>query len=95
MDNSKEVDSVAKTAADKFDMKLQLLIGFLENNKKGSKGFYWEHYVPFFIELKAKNYTNTVSHIIHYYSDKESQVWANLHSDKIDEFHKWLETYQW
>lgn len=95
MDNSKGVDSVAKTAADKFDLKLQLLINSLQTNQKGSKGFYWEHYVPFYIELKKKNYTNILSHLIYYASDKESQVWANLNSEKVDQFYKWLRAYQW
>lgn len=93
--DSKGLDSLAKTAADKFDFKLQLLINSLASNKKGNKGFYWEHYVPFFIELKDKSYTNVFSHLIYYASDKDSQVWANLNPDKIKEFYNWLETYKW
>ena len=95
LDNSKGMDTVAKTAADKFDLKLQMLINSLEVNQKNSKGFYWEHYVPFFIELKKKNYTNVLANLIYYTSDKESQVWSNLNGEKVNEFYNWLRAYQW
>ena len=95
MDNSNGMDSLAKTPADKFDFKLQLLINSLEINLKTGKGFYWEHYVPFFIELKKKNYTNVLSHIIYYSADKDAQVWANVNAEKVREFYDWLQNYQW
>jgi tetratricopeptide (TPR) repeat protein len=95
MDDSKGIDSIAKTAADKFDLKLQFLINSLENSAKESTGFYWEHYVPFFIEMKTKNYINVLSNIIYFSQDKDAQTWVNQNSDKVKEFYSWLEIYQW
>jgi len=40
MDNAKGIDSVANTPAAKFDLRLQLLIGSLKNDKKENIGFY-------------------------------------------------------
>jgi tetratricopeptide (TPR) repeat protein len=93
--DSKEIDSIAKTAADKFDFKLQLLINSLETNQKNGKGFYWEHYAPFFIELKKKNYTIVLSNLIYYSADKDSQVWTNVNAEKVKEFYDWFQAYKW
>lgn len=95
IDNVSKADSLAKTAADKFDLKLQLLIDALEEQVKTGKGFYWEHYVPFFIEMKKKNYTSVLSNLIYYSAENDSKVWANLNGEKLKEFYDWLENYQW
>ena len=95
MDNSKEIDSITKTSADKFDLKLQFLISSLEENKKKGTGFYWEHYVPFFIEMKNKNYVNTLSNIIHLSQNKDAEAWMKQNPDKVKEFYNWLKNYQW
>lgn len=96
IDDSKDLDSVAKTAADKFDLKLQLLINALSNGKKDGRGFYWEHYVPFFIEMKEKKYTTVLSNVVLLASgDKGSADWINEHHDAVKDFYDWLDKYSW
>jgi len=53
-DNSKGMDSLGKTPADKLNYKMQMLINMLSLHKKDGKGFYWEHYAPFFVAMKDK-----------------------------------------
>jgi len=96
MDNAKGIDSIAKTPADKFDFKLQMLINALANSIKEGKGFYWEHYVPFFIEMKKQGYTQALSNIIYQASGEEkSSKWLEENEKKVNEFYEWLGKYTW
>lgn len=95
-DNNKGVDSIAKSAADKFNLKVQLLISSLHEHNKDGKGFYWEHYVPFFVEMKEKKYTAVLSNIIFLSSgDKDSAAWLKENNDKVKEFYGWFDKYEW
>jgi len=96
MDNAKEMDSITKTPADKFDFKLQMLINALANSIKEGKGFYWEHYVPFFIEMKNHGYTQTLSNLIYQASgEQKSSKWLEENEKKVNEFYEWLAKYKW
>jgi tetratricopeptide (TPR) repeat protein len=95
-ENGKGVDSVAKTPADKFDLRLQLLISSLSENRKKAKGFYWTHYVPFFIDMKKNDYTNVFAHIVYLSSgDGEDVNWVKENKEKVDEFYRWMQGYNW
>jgi tetratricopeptide (TPR) repeat protein len=95
MDNAKGLDSITKTAADKFDFKLQMLINALSNGQKGGKGFYWEHYVPFFVDLKKNNYTQVLSNIVYLSGDKDAQDWIDKNKEKVNAFYNWFQSYEW
>jgi len=96
LDNSKGIDSIAKSPVQKFSLKLQLLINSLGESLKDNKGFYWEHYVPFFVEMKEKGWVDVVARLI-YLSDgtEESADWVKDNEDKIGEFYDWLKAYKW
>jgi Tfp pilus assembly protein PilF len=94
--DTKEADSVIKTAADKFDLQLQIVINSLEVNKKNAKGFYWQHYVPFFTEMKKKEFTSVVSNIIYMSSEADSSLpWIKDNNEKVKAFYKWVGEYKW
>jgi len=96
LDGSKGMDSIVKTNADKFDFKLQMLIGILKENKKGKKGFYWEHYVPFFANMKEKNFTPVLSQLICLAGgDQDAKDWVQNNPDQIKAFFNWLKDYKW
>lgn len=96
LDNSKGIDSIAKSPVQKFSLKLQLLINSLGESLKENKGFYWENYVPFFVEMKEKGWVDVVARLI-YLSDgtEESADWVKDNEDKIGEFYDWLKAYKW
>jgi hypothetical protein len=96
LDDTKGMDSIVKTAADKLDFKLQLLIGSLDDNKKNGRGFYWRHYAPFFIEMKEKNYTAVISNIVYLaYGEADSAKWISENDAKVKEFYAWFDKYKW
>lgn len=96
LDDSKEVDSIAHTPADKFDLKLQLLINSLAEGAKDGKGFYWKHYVPFFVALKENKHTALFSHLIFLSSgDEDNSKWLEENEQKVSDFYDWLKAYKW
>ena len=82
--------------AEKLDRKVQLLAGMLKEQQKKMKGFYWEFYAPFFIDLKEKDYLLTACYVASINSDNPPVAnWLKENKDKVDEFYKWLEGYTW
>ena len=72
------------------------MVSSLGEHKKKGKGFYWSFYVPFFIEMKSKDFVETASYIVNA-SSKNEQVnqWLKDNSDKTTAFYAWLQNYSW
>ncbi len=96
LDKSKDVDSIAKSPAEKFSLKFQVLINSLEEGLKDNKGFYWEHYVPFFVEMKEKGFVELLGRLI-YLSEgrEENEQWTKDNEDKVNNFYDWMKGYKW
>ncbi len=93
---SKELDSLGKTQAGKLSLRLQMLINLLSEQQKKNKGFYWEHYVPFFTEMKEKEMVETLAHLMYMKTgDEENQQWLNNNEAKMEAFYDWLKSYKW
>lgn len=83
-------------AAQKFDLYMTSICESLKEEKPKSYGFYWTYYVPFFIEMKDKNLTETFSYIAFASSDDKAVAkWISEHTPEIKEFYKWVEAYKW
>lgn len=64
--------------------------------RKGQKGFYSQFYVPFFAELKQRNYTEPFAHHIFMPSGNVmNEAWMQDHQPKVEAFHLWAEGYKW
>ncbi len=93
LDKDSAMKSLTKTAIEKFDLRLQLLINSLEEN---GKGFFSERYVPLFKQLLANNYTMIVSRLVLMNTnDERNAVWFKVNTDKTEEFYNWLQAYEW
>ncbi len=93
---SKEIDSLSKTPADKLSVKLQMLINSLDNKDKENKGFYWEHYAPFFQAMKEKDHVGTLARLIYLSSgDEENTQWVADNEKAVEEFYDWIKAYKW
>jgi tetratricopeptide (TPR) repeat protein len=93
---SKELDSLAKTPAEKMSFRLQMLINSLDESKKEGKGFYWDHYVSFFVEMKEKNLVGTLAHLMYAKSnDEEDNKWLEQNESAIEGFYDWIQGYKW
>ncbi len=94
--SDKQVDSMAKTPAEKLDINLQLLINALQQGQGEGKGFYWNFYVPFFVELKMRGYTDIVAHIYYWATDENyNPGWIQKEEKRIDSFYEWVDNFQW
>jgi len=93
LDKDSVLNSTTKTDIEKFDLRLQLLIGTLNDN---GKGFFSERYVPFFKSLKENKFTMIVSRLVYAHKDEErNRLWLAANSSKTNEFYDWVETYKW
>jgi tetratricopeptide (TPR) repeat protein len=96
LDNNKSVDSIAQSPADKLSLKLQLLINSLAEKQKESKGFYWEHYVPFFADMKEKNHVGTLARLMYMQTGgDENTEWLEKNDKDIEAFYDWVKAYKW
>lgn len=85
-----------KSDVEKFQMKFGTLCNVLSETKKDNHGFYWDYYVPYFIELKEKNFLETFAYIVFATSeDSEIAKWLKNHNKEINEFYAWSEAYKW
>ena len=85
-----------KTEVELFMRKFETLCSSLCETKKDNYGFYWDYYVPYFVEMKEKNFIETFSYIAFAKSDiPEVGKWLKLHKDEITKFYEWSENYNW
>ena len=95
-DNAKGIDSIAKTPADKLSLKLQMLINSLSDGRKDGKGFYWEHYVPFLVEMKEKDHVSTLAYLMLKHSNDEAiSEWLEKNEKNVNAFYDWIKEYKW
>lgn len=84
-----------KSDIENFARKLETLCATFKESKK-HKGFYWEYYVPYFIEMSNKKHIETFAYISHASSEKkETQDWLENHGKEIQDFFQWSKGFQW
>jgi Flp pilus assembly protein TadD len=85
-----------KTEVERFISKFETVCELLKETQKDNYGFYWEYYVPYFIEMKDKNLINSFTYIAFATSeDSEVSKWLESHKSAIDEFYDWSKNYTW
>lgn len=85
-----------KSVKENFVRKFDVLISSLKETKKDNYGFYWSYYAPYFIEMKDKGFAETFASIVFSVNkDANSVVWLKINPEKLDEFYKWSEAYNW
>ncbi len=90
-DKNKEETEIAQ-----FVRKIEIVCGSLGEGKKDGKGFYWECYAPYFIELNEKKLTQTFAYIAFASSEKpEIGEWLDTHKTEIDAFYAWNKAFVW
>ena len=66
-----------------------------KNEEEAKIGFVWEYYVPYFIELYQKDFTQPfVYHIFQLAQDEKIQAWITENQDSIQSFLDWSNNYQ-
>ncbi len=76
--------------------KLEIITSSLKNNVKDGRGFFWEYYAPYFIEMKEKDLLEPFAYLIFISSDKKHiKKWFDKNDDKIMDFYGWSKKYKW
>ena len=85
-----------KTEIEQFIRKFETVCSSLKETQKDNYGFYWEYYVPYFIEMRDKNLIETFAYIAFATSDDpEILKWLKSHESSIDKFYEWSENFIW
>ncbi len=94
MDN--DSSNINKTAVEKFIRKFSALCAYFKETEKNGYGFYWDFYVPYFIEMNEKGLVETFAYIA-FSSSKTPEVkeWMDAHQTEIDHFHTWSKGFPW
>lgn len=85
-----------KTEVEQFIRKFETVCSSLKETQKDNFGFYWDYYVPYFIEMKEKNLIETFAYIGFATSDDPKVIkWLKSHQKEIDVFYEWSSSFKW
>lgn len=85
-----------KSDVEKFKEKFESLCAVLSETQKDNFGFYWNYYVPYFLEMKDKGFIPTFSYIAFASSgDSKVEEWLGNHKEEIDKFYDWSKNFNW
>lgn len=85
-----------KTEVEQFIRKFETVCASLDETKANNHGFYWEYYVPYFIEMKDRELIETFAYIAFASSDKPYiDKWLKENENKTDAFFEWSESFKW
>jgi tetratricopeptide (TPR) repeat protein len=95
VDKEKEKNkSEAQKLVDQLDTFLAVLS---EGDPKGDKSkFAWRYYIPYFIEVKKRNYVEPLAYYISQTSNMNGvPEWLQANEARVNEFVNWSRSYQW
>lgn len=79
-----------------MSLKVQMLSNSLKEQKKDGRGFYWNVYAPFIIDMKKNNQVETFAHIaLANDQTEDNKAWLNNHKEKVTAFFGWVKAYKW
>jgi len=83
-----------KIPIETFHKGIHLMCSALAKAPKGNKGFIWDYYAPYFIELQEKKFLTTFSYIA-FLSTEDPIIfkWFNAHKLDIEAFINWSKTF--
>jgi len=85
-----------KTEIERFTMKLETMCSSLKEIENKNHGFFWDYYVPYFIEMKDRKLIETFSYIVFATStDPDVAKWLKSNKAEIDKFYEWSNSFKW
>jgi tetratricopeptide (TPR) repeat protein len=85
-----------KTEVERFIMKLETMCSSLKGIENNNHGFFWDYYVPYFIEMKDKKLIETFSYIVFTTStDPDVLKWLQSNKAEVDKFYEWSKSFKW
>jgi tetratricopeptide (TPR) repeat protein len=84
------------TEVQQFIRKFETVCSSLKETRKDNFGFYWDFYVPYFVEMKDKNLVETFAYIIFASSDyPDVSKWLKTHKKEVEDFYDWSKSFEW
>ncbi len=84
------------TEVEQFIRKFETVCASLSETKKNNNGFYWDYYVPYFVEMKDKDLIKTFGYIAFASSDyTDVAKWLKSHKSEVDKFYEWSKSFAW
>ena len=88
--------NLKKTEVEQFIRKFETVCASLKETRKDNFGFYWDYYVPYFTEMKDKNFVETFAYIAFASYDNPDVVkWLKTNKSSIDKFYDWSKNFTW
>jgi len=85
-----------KTDVEQFIRKFETVCASLQETQKDNYGFFWNYYVPYFIEMKEKNFIEAFAYIAFVSSENPDVAkWLKAHKNDTDNFFEWSKSFEW
>ena len=85
-----------ETAVERFERKFETIFASLSETKNDNHGFFRRYYVPYFVEMKEKNFIKTFAYIVYTTSgDPKVNSWLKMHTDELKQFYEWSKNFKW
>lgn len=89
-------DVLEQTEEEKFVDKIDSICKMLSEKGDSKKGFYWEHFAPYFKALHEEGHTEALAYLIKLSTNEKAvQDWMEMNGNKVDELFKWSDNYEW
>lgn len=89
-------ENKGKTEAQLTVEQLETVFAVLGESSKGNSKFVGKYYVPYFVEMKKRNYVEPFYYYVSRSSDNpEVKKWLDEHAQRVNEFLAWSKQYQW
>ena len=89
-------ESKKKSEVEKFHATLDMMCTTMKDGQEKNSGFYWDYYVPYFVEMYEEDLTLPFSYIVFASSgEKYVKKWLDKYSGMVREFFKWSDKYEW
>lgn len=88
--------SKKKTEVELFIRKFETVCASIKETQDKNYGFYWEYYVPYFVEMQDKNLIETFAYIAFASSGyPDIDKWLLAHQKEIERFYEWSNNFAW
>jgi tetratricopeptide (TPR) repeat protein len=79
-----------------FTRSFETICTSLKEKRRGSSGFFWTYYVPYFVEMKDKKWIETFAYIAFSSSqDPDAVEWLKSNKSATDKFFEWSNAFEW
>jgi tetratricopeptide (TPR) repeat protein len=86
-----------KNEVEQFVFLFNSICSGLSEHKTKNRGFFWEYYAPFFIDMQKRKYVETFAYMIYFFNRDDAYIeeWVKNNQDKINKVQAWSSSFAW